>query len=113
MKTNNLLIANFLGLETIRFNKEMYLLKWKKNLVQPKDDTIFKFDIDWNWLMEALEKIESKNFSIEMNRQEDGYYQCLIIKGDNIIFQTFSNTKIKATYKAVIKFIKYYNELDK
>lgn len=110
MENNNKLIAEFLGLETIRFNKEMYLLKWKKNLVQPKDDTIFKFDTDWNWLMNAVDKIESDNFSIEMNKQEDGDYQCLITKGNDIIFQTFSNTKLKATYNAVVEFIKFHNE---
>ena len=110
MENNNKLIAEFLGLETIRFNKEMYLLKWKKNLVQQKDDTIFKFDTDWNWLMEAVDKIESKNFSIEMNKQEEGDYQCLITKGKDIIFQTFSNTKLKATHNAVVEFIKWYNE---
>jgi hypothetical protein len=106
---NNKLIAEFMGLQTITFDKTMYLLKWKNNLVQPKDDTIFKFDSDWNWLMEVVEKIEDLSYSLEINKQEENDYQCIIVKKD-IIVQTFSSKKIEAVYNACLEFIKWYNE---
>lgn len=70
------------------------------------------FHSSWNWLMEVVEKIEDLNYSIEMNKQEENDYQCLIIKKD-IKVQTFSEIKIQAVYQAVIQFITWYNQQQK
>jgi hypothetical protein len=107
MENNNKLIAEFLGLETIRFNKEMYLLKWKKNLVQQKDDTIFKFDTDWNWLMEAVEKINDFNNVVSINENH-----VLIINNEKskVIVDVVAGNMLEATYNAVVEFIKLHNE---
>lgn len=67
------------------------------------------FHSDWNWLMDVVDKIESLNFSVEMNRQEEGDYQCLIVKKE-IIVQTFSSNKMESVYQAVVKFIKWYEQ---
>ena len=64
---------------------------------------------DWNWLMEVVEKIEDLNYSIEINKQEENDYQCLVVKKD-ILIQEFSSTKIQAVYNACVEFIKWYNE---
>lgn len=107
MKNNNKLIAEFLGLDTIRFNKDMYLLKWKENLVQPKDDTIFRFDTDWNWLMEAVEKINNFNNVVSINENH-----VLITNNERskVIVDVVAGDMLEATYKAVVEFIKLHNE---
>jgi hypothetical protein len=109
METNNKLIAEFTGWTLDDKDLKSYR-KLNKNVFEYSLLSNLKYDTDWNWLMKAVDKIESENFSIEMNKQEEGDYQCLITKGNDIIFQTFSNTKLKATYNAVVEFIKWYNE---
>ena len=71
--------------------------------------TELRYDTDWNWLMDVVDKIESLNFSVEMNRQEEGDYQCLIVKKE-IIVQTFSSSKIESVYQSVVNFIKWYEQ---
>lgn len=101
METNNKLIAEFLGIQIEEGQERIYINGLGTELIE------YTFNTDWNWLMKAVDKIESENFSIEMNKQEEGDYQCLITKGNDVILQTFSNTKIEATHKAVVEFIKW------
>jgi len=116
---NNKLIAEFLGKRTLNGFLERYV-ETSENIRFPNGDLIcgwqveaheskVNFHTDWNWLMEVVEKIEDLNYSIEINKQEENDYQCLVVK-KNILIQEFSNTKIEATYKACILFIKWYNE---
>ena len=56
-----------------------------------------KFDKDWNWLMEVVDKI--LNISLELDSMEPYY---------NI---TDSVPNIKQTHEAVIEFINYYNTI--
>lgn len=109
----NSLIAEFMGLRHVSDDKYI------KNLREMKSNGIYfeqgymtselRYDSDWNWLMQVVDKIEGLNFSVEMNRQEEGDYQCLIVKKE-IIVQTFSSNKIESVYKALVEFIKWYNE---
>lgn len=98
---NNKLLAEFMGLSIITFNKEMYLLKWKNNLVQQKDDTIFKFNSDWNWLMEVIEKIENTRCYVTIKG-------CAV--NMSTIVETSAPTKIEAVYNACVEFVKWYNQ---
>jgi hypothetical protein len=76
----------------------------------------FKFHKDWNWLMEAVHKIESI-----ADEENNGEYFFEIYKfgvtifsnGDyvNEIVNTTGITKLEATYKAVVEFINYYNAI--
>ena len=93
---NNKLIAEFMGLDTITFNKEMYLLKWKNNLVQKKDDNIFKFHEDWNELMEVVKKC------FEYGELHNEFREQIIASLAGVI-------DIEDTYSACIDFIKWYN----
>lgn len=70
-----------------------------------------KYHIFWDWLMPVIEKIEilTGNFRIVNN--------VAIIDGDdkdgsikNFDEKIIGTSKIDASYKMVIKFIKYYNE---
>jgi len=60
--------------------------------------------------MPVVDKIESLGYDTELvNRlDEGGNFFCI---NDSVVPQTFAETKIEATYKAVIEFIKRYNEL--
>jgi hypothetical protein len=105
---NNKIIADFMGLSTISFEKDMYVLKWKNNLVQPKDDTVFKFHLDWNWIMEVVEKIE--NLEPDRFKVEIFDKQCIIYDmTENHEFINFEELKkIYAVYNSCLEFVKWY-----
>ena len=62
------------------------------------------FHTDWNWLMEVVEKIESKGFDVHINT-----CVCRITDVGEDRFEdieTFnSNSKLQAVYQAVLEFI--------
>ena len=76
---------------------------------------ILKFHKSWDWLMPVVEKIESEFCSSNIH-----YYSAGMMKqeyvveflGYNIDYDNsqYDKSKIKAVYKAVIKFIKWYNK---
>jgi hypothetical protein len=104
MKEENKLIAEFMGYTLDTTTKEYYIPKYNSGDWFTIDELLFHES--WDWLMPVVEKVESLNFSIEMNKQEEGDYQCLIIKKD-ILVQTFSNNKIESVYNALINFISH------
>jgi hypothetical protein len=107
MMQENKLIAEFMGYHYVAETKmthDYFMVKGR--YIRPDG---IKFDTDWNWLMDVVDKIEGLNFSVEINRQEERDYQCLIVKKE-IIVQTFSSNKMQSIYQAVIKFIKYYEQ---
>ncbi len=66
--------------------------------------TNLMFHSDWNWLMEVVEKIESKGFDVHINT-----CVCRISDVGEDRFEdieTFnSNSKLQAVYQAVLEFI--------
>lgn len=107
---NNKLIAEFLGYTQPHpdYPNASY---WYKENKEPL--TLLLFDSDWNYLIEAVEKIESLNNWVEIS---GGIQNICLIGSTNSSCESFkiiSDTKINATYKAVIKFIKWHNELNK
>jgi hypothetical protein len=75
-----------------------------------------KFDKDWNWIMQVVDKIESIVWE-ELNETSFnvtiGATSYCVIQDNNgelveIIGQ--GKTKIESVYKAVVEFINYYNE---
>lgn len=115
IKDNNKLIAEFMG-----YKKSIANTWFKdKKIVQSSS---FKYDSDWNWLMEVVERIELLY---------DGGFDVNILS-DGTIIQQFRNSpnselsdgveivrltsaeigfekKINHTYMAVVEFIKWYN----
>ena len=108
MKEENKLIAEFMGYETYEHTNSIAIRLLEENEFNSIDigHVHTKFHTSWDWLMPVVEKVEGLNFSIEMNKQEEGDYQCLIIKKD-ILVQTFSNNKIESVYNALINFISH------
>lgn len=115
---NNKLILEFLN--TDKNNDGTYeLLQF--GTIRPNGDfkTSFtaeqtRFDKDWNWLMEVVDRIESKK-----DEENNGYSyveiytkSCMIFSNGNYvneIVSTSEDTKIKAVYKAVVDSINWYN----
>lgn len=121
---NNKLIAEFMGWDIVEKYTRMfgygggYVSKGhedadlKVSLYKNTKGSLFhkrdlKFNISWDWLMPVVEKIEST--------QPEGYNT--LIEGANcwietepISFEGMGKTKLEATYKAVVEFIKWYNE---
>ena len=116
---NNKLIAEFMGLIVL---KEKEIISWEDlNITTHSISEFQRYHAEWNWLMPVVEKIESLNitplygkewirFSVNIE-----YDFCKIehlkITGSKIIAISTSecNSKLQATYKAVIEFIKWYN----
>lgn len=68
-----------------------------------------KFDTSWDWLMPVVEKIEDLMYLVEIKSENviitHNYKAVVIIDGVRKGFN-----KKQATFKAVVEFIKWYNE---
>ena len=85
---NNKIIAEFMGATLI------------------KD---LKYHLDWNWLMEVVEKIESLGYKVDISKWGNSQYCGIYLNGKKISGNE-TNTKIEAVYNASLEFIKWYNE---
>ena len=95
MKKDNELIAEFLGY-TQPHPKYPSTTYWYKEGEEPL--TTLRFDRDWNWLMEAIQKI--LDICIDADKGKD-------LEALDKYFEITDNIPdIKETYKAVINFIK-------
>ena len=110
---DNKLIAEFMGYHYVAETKithDYFMVKGR--YIRPNG---IKFDTDWNWLMDVVDKIESI---------EDGEYDVNILKNgtqiinyraggivicDNVGEISYSE-KIEHVYQAVVNFIKWYEQ---
>ena len=97
---DNKLIAEFMGRGgTFNHDKTMICTG-----IFPDTMTLMKYHTSWDWLMPVVEKIESLGyvFTIQGGKAEYGEMisetRCFIVED-----------KLSSTYKAVIEFIKEYN----
>jgi hypothetical protein len=107
MKTieeKNRMIADFMGLEhTLNDSK-----------TNKPFSVNFLYHSSWDWLMPVVEKIERLGFTIEKNFQPvDNDWQCLVVKGNDILFQEFNGQSIQAMHYVVSEFIEMYNNKNK
>lgn len=109
-KQNNELIAKFLGYTQPHPDYPNTTYWYKKN---EEPLCLLMFDSDWNWLIKAVEKIETiEDFKYDFYiRQGVAIVIDKELKKDIITID--SDIKINAVYTAVIEFIKYHNELNK
>lgn len=100
--------------EQIEGNKLIAEFMGRNKAFDPRDK-IYQYHSSWDWLMPVVEKIETirnKNgdyiFSIDTGRD-----YCLIYHNDfiqrTISVKSFSGSKIKSVWLAVVEFIKWYN----
>ena len=77
-----------------------------------------KYDSDWNWLMKVVDKIESfvLNDGNSFNVTIGATNYCVIQDSYGEIYENIEDseeTKLLTVYKAIIKFIKWYNKQNK
>ena len=95
-ESDNELIAEFMGMAKIPIND-------KENQSYPL------YDVSWDWLMPVVEKIESLGYETEIK-----YDQSIFVRigaggyENQTQFMSDGRTKIEATHKAVVEFIKWY-----
>jgi len=102
MNVDNKLIAEFLGYETYEMNGVLNV-EYSEDNIRTIQDT--HYHIDWNWLMQVVEKIESLGVVVEIRENV-----CYIETTPNDYYSELETTKIQAVYKACVEFIKWYNE---
>ena len=114
----NKLIAEFLGLQLEQDQERLYINGLGTKLINET------FNKDWNWLMEAVENIESledtERFEITNSGVNITHYQTKEVKfiyngyhtnkGMYLLTEKAVDTKIEAVYMAVVEFIKWYNK---
>lgn len=116
---NNKLIAEFMGLKPNPYNQDpLHPTDFAEDGDKCIKYSAMEYHTSWDWLMSVVEKIENLDrlagiVTINQN--------CCTIKsnmlGDNTIMSQQAgsnyqeaNTKLSNTYKAVVEFIKWYNE---
>jgi len=126
-QVNNKLIADFLGWKLNSIGVYGYYKQFDDFLYNPITGNDKSFDPDhlafhlsWEWIMLAVDKIESLGFDTTIFKDEDGH-QCQVWdsipsyrrKAENLIISNIPVplhvTKQQATYKAVVEFIEWFN----
>ena len=114
-KTDNELIAEFMELPTEVFNSGIlnyYFKEFNSGTWYEKQE--LSYNASWDWLMPVVEKIECTKTDDEDN--SDSFFNVMIevfecnINGRDICICENGNTKIEATYRAVVKFINQINK---
>ena len=116
---NNKIIAKFMGATLTKDLQIMYPV-YEGDSSYVKD---LKYHLDWNWLMEVVEKIESLGYrTLTENecfmitksklssfdvRSKDDYNT---IFSDNYEINHYGGSKKENVYNACVEFIKWYNE---
>jgi hypothetical protein len=95
MTENNRLIAEFMGVKQHRFDG---LTKIEK---------ILKYDFDWNWLMEVVQRITDLNNVVEIH---DNHVRVVSNERNNALIDVVEGSMLEATYNACVEFIKWYNQ---
>ena len=112
---SNKLIAEFMGYTG---GSDFQYLTHPETLLDTNVDELL-YQTSWDWLMPVVEKIEEiaiddDNLTIKEHRyQVDmSYTQCSIYDHvrDGVIASGDMGTKLLSTYRAVIEFLKEYND---
>jgi hypothetical protein len=105
---NNKLMAEFMGNKNYSYCNNDNAVYF--NLIDNKGKEIKgNYDSDWNWLMQAVEKIDSvlPDDSVITIQYKDCHIP--VNEGEFDIYIN-ATTKIEAVYNACVEFIKWYNE---
>jgi len=103
---DNKIIANFMNLKSYQDDK--YGEMWPDPTdINYKLGFELKYDKSWNWLMTVIEKIREDMHAVILNNKS-----CTIIisNDEKQSIHKDENTSIESAYKAVLEFIKWYNE---
>ena len=112
IKENNKLIAEFLGYP-LDEKENLHWIDAGESYGYKTND--LKYHTDWNWLMEAVEKIEDIQDGEEGDSFRSHLYDITIrqhvvtVENTDIEVAEYGS-KLLNTYYAVVEFIKFYNE---
>jgi len=135
---NNKLIAEFMGYENVKIESKEAGCRipappgWEKQFPTGVHRT-FSYNEDWNQLILVVEKIESldlkewfykweldgevnynfRNLEVEILNNTCSVILDLDLDPSTDLAYYKAETKIKATYKTIVEFIKWYNEKKK
>jgi len=100
----NKLIAEFMNYPQSGIdNKDPYYYAMKHCF----DNNLMKYHSSWDWLMPVVEKIES----LGLNTKIYTGHTTIASRDASFISQKLNDSKIEATYEAVVEFIKWFNTL--
>jgi len=104
---NNRLIAEFMGAKETKVeglqNPMYYPINGKSEYSHK-----LKYHSDWNWIMGVVDMVESLGY--DFNILTPTVIEIWSGEGEHLIAVNGAGNKIDATYKAIIEFIKWYNE---
>jgi hypothetical protein len=118
MKTDNELIAEFMGMKRHHTEHEEGIDYHWTNTPKISGWWAFDdpppFDRSWNWLMPVVEKINRMDKMVTINYYTDAHVTITKIYswgiGDNVHEDEFEEERaIDSVYKAVVNFIKWHN----
>ena len=111
---NNKLIAEFMGMQDTDlgwYDSAEAMSEYACQMVGGNTFEELQYDRSWDWLMPVVEKIETTPTNSEPNT--DSFFnvrieplECTIYGGDFESITRVGNTKLEATYIAVVEFIK-------
>jgi hypothetical protein len=110
---NNKLLAKFMG--CYQNNEGFWGFENTPNHKKWNNDRFLdctKYDTDWNWLMQVVEKIENYNEFTNVLFAPQGCAIDVYIE-NGFAFSNDCNTKIEAVYNACVEFVKWYNNQNK
>lgn len=109
--SDNELIAAFMDIPTLEDYKGIMwdFQRTGKQIYSIRSDEL-RYDTSWDWLMPVVEKIETEKFSVMII----GKYTRIQRPHPYKEFATdICDSKIQSAYKAVVEFIKWYNQQTK
>jgi len=103
MEENNKIIAEFMKID-VSFDGRFSI----NPMTRYGCWEIMKYHSDWNWLMEVVEKIESKcnNLGFQISAK----FVHIRVNNNLTISSGVKSNRINAVYSACIEFIKSYNK---
>ena len=117
MKTDNILIAKFMGEKLPYINNQgrfEYMVEGAGLISSTNAKDLYRFlrynyNTDWNRLMQVVEKIECCDFIFSIHHEVANIFngECNELTYNET---TQARTKIEAVYNACVEFIKWYNE---
>lgn len=104
---NNKIIAEFMG-----FIKEDSNTNWFYSIDKGRyfRENELLYNLDWNWLMEVVEKIESLGFNFNITSKDATVLQYHRAIYQTLIYKIDGTNKIQAVYNTCLAFIEWYNK---
>ena len=118
---NNKLTAEFIGMKPSKIFGKYSISKDHCTCNEDTPDkamngfaSIAKYNTSWDWLMPVVEEIEKLIFNDDIYyevRQLGGTIVSIMSSdGDELIYIDNEDSRLKSAYRAVVEFIKWYNE---